>query len=172
MVSKLKKNYFYHQINTNFMFWIIVFGIIILGLLFVLAEILFVPGGVLGILGLLVILFGIYYGYSNGGNTRGSIVLIATLIITVGSIIYSIRSKSWKRITLTTNLDQRYNSNSDLEFVKGDEGFAITRLNPMGKAKIGDDEAEVISISGFIDEGTRLIVHKIEGSKIYVKSIT
>lgn len=151
------------------MFWIIVFGIILLGLLFVLAEILFVPGGILGIVGILVILFGIYFGYSSGGTTNGHIVLVSTLVITVGAIAYAVRSKSWKKITLTTNIDQKYNSNAGILIEKGEIGKSITRLNPMGKAKFTNDDAEVISMDGFIDEGSSVVVHKIEGSKIYVK---
>ncbi|MBN2747597.1 MAG: hypothetical protein JXR34_12795 [Bacteroidales bacterium] len=151
------------------MFWIIVFGIILLGLLFVLAEILFVPGGILGIVGILVILFGIYYGFNHGGNTRGIIVLITTVVITFGLIFLSVRSKSWKRISLTTNIDQKYNSNTGIIVTKGQTGKAITRLNPMGKVQFDADEAEVISESGFIDVGSEVIVHKTEGTKIYVK---
>jgi membrane-bound ClpP family serine protease len=151
------------------MFWFIVFGIIILGLLFVLAEILFVPGGLLGILGILVILFGIYFGYSNGGSTYGHIVLASTLVFTLGAIVLAVRSKSWKKIALNTNLDQKYNINIDVKVEKGDAGVSITRLNPMGKALINNIEAEVISLDGFLNESSELIVHNIEGSKIYVK---
>ena len=151
------------------MFWFIVFGIIFLGLLFAIAEILFVPGGILGIIGLIVILFGIYYGYSEGGTAKGHIVLGVTLGVTAGAIWFSVRSKSWKLISLETDLTNRYNSNEGIQVEKGETGKAITRLNPMGKARIGDQEAEVISMSGFVDEGAELVVHKIEGSKVYVR---
>ncbi len=151
------------------MFWVIVFSIIILGLLFVLAEILFVPGGILGILGILVILYGIYYGFSAGGQTKGFIVLGSTIALTLFFIIFSLRSKTWKKITLETDNKSKFNINSDIEISKGDEGVAVTRLNPMGKARFGDNYAEVSSLSGFIDEGSEIYVHKTEGSKIYVK---
>ena len=151
------------------MFWIIVFSIIIIGLLFVLAEILFVPGGVLGILGVLVLLYGIYYGFSTGGNTKGAVVLGITFIITIGSIIYAVRTKTWKKVSLQTNIDQKFNVNSGFTIDKGTEGRAITRLNPMGKARFKDNIAEVISAAGFIDQETTIYVHKTEGSKIYVK---
>ena len=151
------------------MFWIIVFSIIIIGLLFVLAEILFVPGGVLGILGVLVLLYGIYYGFSSGGNAKGAVVLGITFIITIGSIIYAVRTKTWKKVSLQTNMDQKYNINAGLAIEKGTEGRAITRLNPMGKARFEDNIAEVISAAGFIDQETKIYVHKTEGSKIYVK---
>ena len=150
------------------MFWLIVFSILFLGLIFIIAEILFVPGGVLGILGILVLLYGIYYGFNSGGNSRGAVVLGITFIITIGSIIYAVRSKTWRKVTLETNMDQRFNVNADVHLEKGTEGRAITRLNPMGKARFGDITAEVISTVGFLDEKTILYVHKTEGSKIYV----
>lgn len=151
------------------MFWIVVFSIIFIGLLFIIAEILFVPGGVLGIFGVLVLLFGIYYGFSYGGNSRGAVVLGITFIITIGSIIYAVRSKTWKKVSLETTMGQKFNVNSDNHIEKGAEGRAITRLNPMGKARFGDETVEVISASGFLDEKTKIYVHKTEGSKIYVK---
>jgi membrane-bound ClpP family serine protease len=151
------------------MFWFIVFGIIFLGLLFILAEILFVPGGVLGILGLLVLLFGIYYGYANGGTTEGHIVLGTTFGITMLAIVFAIRSKSWKKISLDTDLKEKFNANSGVQLEKGMKGKAITRLNPMGKARFNTIEAEVISAAGFIDEGAEVEVYKTEGSKIYIK---
>jgi membrane-bound ClpP family serine protease len=151
------------------MFWLIVFGIIFIGLLFVLAEILFVPGGILGIAGLLILLYGIYYGFTYGEPNDGYIVLGVTFLITLSAIIYAVRTKTWKRISLEKNMDQKFNVNTGIELKKGDEGRAVTRLNPMGKARFGDDYAEVISMSGFLDEGSEIKVHKIEGSKIYVK---
>jgi len=169
MLLDKEKKLFLPSLNRCIMFWIIVFSIIFIGLLFILAEILFVPGGILGILGILVLLFGIYYGFSSGGNSKGAVVLGITFIITIGSIIYAVRNKTWRKVSLQTKISQKFNVNSGLSIIKGLEGKTITRLNPMGKARFADDTAEVISVEGFVDEGTPIFVHKIEGSKIYVK---
>ncbi|OIP00029.1 MAG: hypothetical protein AUJ98_09550 [Bacteroidetes bacterium CG2_30_33_31] len=152
------------------MFWIIAFSIVILGLIFTLAEILFVPGGVLGVLGILVILYGIYYGYDQGGTTNGNIILSVTILLTALLIYTAIRAKTWKKITLETRNNEKFNFNSDIPIKVGDEGRAVTRLNPMGKASFNENYLEVISLSGFLDQNTEIYVHKIEGSKIYIKS--
>lgn len=151
------------------MFWVIVFSIILLGLLFVIAEILFVPGGILGVLGILVVLFGLYYGYANGSKMDGHIVLAVTIISTILLIVIAIRTKTWDKISLKSQMDQKYNVNIDIQVKKGDEGLSITRLNPAGKARFANEDYEVSSLSGFVDQNQKIIIHKIEGSKIYIK---
>ena len=48
-------------------------------------------------------------------------------------------------------------------------GITTTRLNPMGRAKIGGFDLEVRSIDGLLDERTEIVIDTIEDEKIFVK---
>ena len=51
----------------------------------------------------------------------------------------------------------------------GDTGTTISRLNPMGKARINDVQTEVQVIEGFIDPNQDIVVVKVHQNKIFVK---
>ncbi len=54
---------------------------------------------------------------------------------------------------------------------EGMEGVAISRLAPTGTGLFGDTETEVVSMQGFIDENSPIVIHKIDGSKVIVDII-
>jgi len=151
------------------MFWILVIGIIAIGFLFILAEVLFVPGGVLGVLGAMVLLYGIYLPYSVGENTGGHITLFATLILLTVSLFMAIRSKTWKKIQLDKVMDSKVKNFEENDLNIGDVGFATSRLNPMGTVRFGNKYVEVSTINNFTDEGENVEIIKIEKNKIIVK---
>jgi len=152
------------------MFWILVIGIILIGFLFILAEVLFVPGGLLGVIGAAVLLYGIYLPYSVGETTGGHITLATTLILLTVSLFMAIRSKTWKKIQLDKVIDSNV-KNVDTDGLKvGDVGIATSRLNPMGTARFDAKYVEVTSFNNFTDEGKEVEIVKIEKNKIIVKN--
>ena len=94
--------------------------------------------------------------------------LIAGLVL-AGSFIYFIKSKSLRRISLTTNIDSKVDT-SDLNKINvGDEGITQSRLNPIGKVFINNLIVEAKSINGeMIDEDTEVVVNKVDWSNILV----
>ncbi|RUA23540.1 MAG: hypothetical protein DSY76_09395 [Bacteroidetes bacterium] len=152
------------------MFWILVIGIIFIAFLFILAEVLFVPGGVLGIIGAVVLLYGIYLPYSVGETTGGHITLALTLVLLTVSLFMAIRSNTWKKIQLDKVIDSNV-KNVDRDGLKvGDVGVATSRLNPMGTARFDAKYVEVTSFDNFTDEGKEVEIIKIEKNKIIVKN--
>jgi membrane-bound ClpP family serine protease len=100
----------------------------------------------------------------------GHIILACVVIINVIAIIYALRSKTWKRLSLSAKL----NASVDSDITKvnlGDTGVCVTRLAPMGKVAIGDYEVEAQSLIGLLDARCNIEVVKIEKSKIIVKQI-
>jgi membrane-bound ClpP family serine protease len=81
--------------------------------------------------------------------------------------IYVLRAKTWKRISLETNIDSK--AISDVKVSVGDEGKTITRLAPMGQAVIGGESMEVKAMEGMIDSNVEVVVVMIDDNKIYVK---
>ncbi len=149
---------------------IIVAIVILLGVIFLLLEIFLLPGiTVSGIAGFVFLVGGIAYAYMYMGAVAGNIALVIAGLLLAGSFIYFIKSKSLRRISLTTNIDSKVDT-SDLQKINvGDEGITQSRLNPIGKVFINNLIVEAKSINGeMIDEDTAVIVNKVDWSNILV----
>lgn len=149
---------------------IIVTLVVLLGIIFLLAEIFLLPGiTISGIAGFIFLVGGISYAYMYIGTTAGNLTLIISALLIMGSFIYFIKSKSLRRISLKTNIDSKVD-NSDLKKINiGDEGITQSRLNPIGKVFINDLTVEAKSIDGqMIDEDTVVVVNKVDWSNILV----
>ena len=149
---------------------IIVTLVVLLGIIFLLAEIFLLPGiTISGIAGFIFLVGGIAYAYMYIGTMAGNLTLIISALLIMGSFIYFIKSKSLRRISLNTNIDSKVD-NSDLKKINvGDEGITQSRLNPIGKVFINDLTVEAKSIDGqMIDEDTKIVVNKVDWSNILV----
>ncbi len=144
--------------------------LIVIGLIFLVAEFLIIPGiTVAGIAGFVLIIFGVYLGYSQFGTTTGHIILLSTAVASVATIALSLRAKTWRWATLSTNIDSRAVEEYEHIIKPGDVGITVSRLAPMGKAVINDNIVEVTALGEMIDQQSAVEVVKVEGSKIIVK---
>ncbi len=150
--------------------WLIIVSLILAGIVFLLLEILVVPGAtVVGLLGIGLVIAGIVVSFNNYGLEIGIITIAATLLVSIVSIGLALRSNTWKKAMHNSVLEGRVNIVELDKVIKGDEGVSITRLNPVGKAMIKDDYYEVRSNDNLIAENTPIEVVKVEGNKIIVK---
>ncbi len=149
---------------------IIVSLVILLGIIFLLAEIFLLPGlTVSGIAGFIFLVGGIAYAYMYMGTRAGNFTLVISTFLLLGSFLYFIKSKSLRRIALTTNIDAKVDTSDLLKIKKGDIGITQSRLNPIGKVFINDLTVEAKSIDGeMIDEDTEVEVIKVDWSNILV----
>lgn len=152
------------------MTWTIILVLILVGLLFLILEVLVIPGTTfVGLTGFVLIAIGIWQSYAVHGAPTGHYVLAATIGITVVSLWLSLRSKTWNKVMLHTSIDSKANIHEENSIKIGDIGIATSRLVPMGKALINDEYFEVTSTSELIDPGTEIKVVKIDRNKIFVK---
>ncbi len=152
------------------MSWTLIAVLIFVGLLFIILEILVIPGqGVLGIIGLVVMGVGIWQTYYSYGAFYGHIVLASSLVVSILSLIYSLRSRTWKRMTLKSEVDGRVNVIDDQKLKLGDVGKSVSRLAPAGKALINNEFYEVHTYGDFIDPQKEIEVISIDHNKIIVK---
>ncbi len=145
--------------------------LIVLGVILILVEILLIPGfAVTGILGVGSLVFASYLGFTHLGPRAGVIIIVVEVILISVLLYYALRAKTWKKLSLHTNIDAKVDEHPETKGLKaGMEGIATTRLNPMGRAKIGGFDLEVRSIDGLIDERTEIVIDSIEDEKIFVK---
>lgn len=150
---------------------IIVAAVILLGILFMLAEIFLLPGiSIAGIAGAIFLLGGIVYAYIFLGNVGGNITLAASAVAMGGTFYWLLKSKSLRRISLETNIDSKVDNSNLQKMAVGDTGVAISRLNPIGKVMVNDVEAEGKSFDGeFIEEETEIEIVRIETYQVLVK---
>ena len=104
------------------------------------------------------------------GTTVGIVTLVLTAVITLGSFWLMMRTKTWRKLQLKTQIDSKMNEVDTGKLNEGMEGVAVSRLAPTGTGLFGDTEVEVVSMQGFIDENTPIVIHKIEGSKVIVET--
>lgn len=153
--------------------WFIVVSLIAIGWVLLFIEIFIIPGiTVLAVIGIIMMLSGIYFSFYHFGDTVGWITSIITFLLSVISLIAAMRSGFWKKLSLRQTNTARMNE-EELQKVKvGDEAIAVSRIAPSGKAQVGEDTIEVHSLEGYISENTTLEIVKISMNKIFVKPKT
>ncbi|MBQ9434801.1 MAG: NfeD family protein [Bacteroidales bacterium] len=149
--------------------WGLVISLIVLGLLSLLLDILVIPGGVVATFGCLMMLCGIVISYVQYGAVAGNITLLSTLVLTAITTVMMLRSKTWNKLMLKTNIDSKMNEVDEGKIAEGMTGVAVSRLAPSGTGKFGDELVEVHSSNDFIDVNSEIVIVKIEGGKIIVK---
>lgn len=151
----------------------LIISLAILGILLIVAEIILIPGiFIAGTLGLLSMAASCYFTFDSYGQTAGIIAVAANVLLAIACTVLSLRSRTWKKLSLQTEIDSRTDTApGDKGIREGMEGTSITRLNPMGKVLFGNTAAECTARNGIIDPGRKVSVILIEDNKIYVKPI-
>ncbi|MBO7497381.1 MAG: NfeD family protein [Salinivirgaceae bacterium] len=149
-------------------------GIIILlliALLLIFLEIFVLPGiNVAGILGLLMMIAGIYLSYTQIGTPTAHYVLAATLFLGTLILLFGLRSSTWRKVSLDTSIDSKVNDDVSLNVKVGDHGTTTTRLGPIGTVLINGIAFEAKS-ANIIDAKTEIEVTEIDGNEIIVKPL-
>ena len=149
--------------------WLIVLMLILIGAILVIMEFLVFPGvNIAGILGFICIAAGIYLGYVYYGSPAGHLILLGTAIFGLGVTWYVLRSNTWKKLSLDTQIEGSVEG-VDHSVRAGDPGETLGRLAPMGNVKVGDVVVEAESQSGYIDAHREVEVVKVYKNKIIVK---
>lgn len=153
------------------MTWFILISLILIGLILIMAEVIFVPGTtIVGLIGLIITVAGIYYAFISLEYGTAWAVLSITGILNLGALFYGFRSGVWKRFALKESVTATTFENRLNGLAPGMEGTAISDIKPIGKAEFMEKPFEVKSNSGFITVGTKVIITKLENNTIIVKS--
>lgn len=149
----------------------LIISLIIIGLLLLFAEILLIPGvGIAGVLGLVSLGGSCFYAFNQLGSTVGAIVTAVNVALVVGLSIYVLRAKTWKRLSLDTNIDSK--AVADTGLAVGDRGVTVSRLAPMGSVRFDTELVEVKALEGFVDPEVEVEIVLMEDGKIYVKPVS
>ena len=149
---------------------LIIILLVLIGVVLIILEIFFLPGiTVAGFSSLIFFGGGIYYAFVNLGTTAGYVTIVASVVACVVGIIWFMRSKSLDRISLKTDIDSVIPTQVNDSIKVGDEGIALSRLNPMGTVLIGTVQVEGKTREDFIDEGSSVIVERVDRTSVIVR---
>ena len=146
--------------------------LVLLGLFFLVAELVFLPGAALGvILSLASYAAATYFAFVRIGMVGGFITLGIIIVLSLIATIISLRAKTWQRFALKNKVEGQSMQTPAEEVRIGDCGVTISRLSPMGKVLIGGKEYEAKSAEAYIDQRSEVTVTGFENFTIIVKSI-
>lgn len=151
------------------MFWIVL--LIVLGTILFFAELVLLPGITVAAVGAFCALVSaaswafIEYGFLTGFIVLGIILAIVTVMM-----IFFLRPKTWKKVTLHTEIRETIDRPINELCKVGDHASVLTRLAPMGKVIIEGRVYEAKTMGEYVDEGGEATVIGFDNQNVIVKS--
>lgn len=153
--------------------WVIVIFLILFGLSLIVAEVIFVPGTTfVGILGFLLTSAGVYMGFTTFGDSTGYWLLAFSGIAGLAVILYSLRSDTWKKFSLDSSIQSRFNDEFKHTLTVGMTGKTVSELRPHGKAEFDGLEYEVRTRGQYMARGVEVRISRLEFNTIYVEPLS
>lgn len=137
---------------------------------------MFLPGGIVGIVGISTLLIGLIT--VNSVTEKISFIVITSIISAV--LLYLINVYLFKKKLLFLNrivledmltTDKGYVAKETDETLLGKTLLSITDLRPSGIAEINNEKYDVVTEGDFIEKGCSVEVTKVEGMRIVVRKI-
>ncbi len=148
--------------------------LVILGLVCILVEV-FLPGGVLGLLGLLLIAISVVRAYRV--LEIGQFVLFLFGFVAAGGILFILAIKVVPKTAVGKTLFLRSTQKGydvsvaqDQEMV-GKEGIALSYLRPAGVAEIDGKRVNVVSEGEYIEKSARIRVSELRDNQLVVRKV-
>ena len=145
------------------------------GLIAILCEI-FIPGGIMGIIGVLLILASVITAFRYLGADGGLIMLVIAAVLGPLTWFFGLsmfpKSPLGKYLTLKASAkpEEGYRPlDFDLQELVGREGVAVTTLRPSGIAEIEKKRYQVVTQGEIVDKETTIKVVKVEENEIVVR---
>lgn len=144
---------------------------LLLGIVFFLLEIFFLPGiSIGGVAGTVFVVAGVWYAFAQLGTTAGWLTLAIGAIAFALAVWLFIRARVLERISLTTQLKSDGENNAVRSSLAiGDTGRTISRLAPMGRAFINGIDVEVKAQEQLVDAGVEVQVVAFDDKTPVVK---
>lgn len=135
-----------------------------------------IPGfGVPGVLGAICLVLAVVI---TAQSFAQALVMALAILAVLGTMLgvvltWFTKGKLFKPLILSDEQKKEhgYISSSDLEYLLGKRGVAITDLRPAGCVDIDGVKFDVISDGGYISSGTKVEIFKVNGVKLLVKSV-
>jgi membrane-bound serine protease (ClpP class) len=149
--------------------------IMMLAALVLFALEVYVPGFVLGSIGLVLMISAVVVGYREYGGTGAMIVFVTGsvlgLVVVFSSLKYFPDTSTGKKMILGANqANMRACAAPTAEWV-GREGVAQSMLRPSGVAVVDGKRLDVVSESGMIEMGSPIRIVAVTENRVIVRKI-
>jgi len=143
--------------------------LLILGFGLILIEFFVTPGFIVGVIGVLCIVYALYFGYAELALWKAHIFLTVTLLLGLFLTIKLFTGNTYSRFAIKETIEGRVNERDKLNLNLGDVGTTLSALRPSGNAMFGNVRCEVTTEGDFVYSNTQIEIIKIEKDKITVK---
>mgnify|MGYP001157830709 CR=1 FL=1 len=149
--------------------------LLLVGLICIVLEI-FVPSGILGIIGGGAILGALVVSGADMGHMAFSIGIAILVAIILAIVLFrkiDVNRGIFRYLVLqdSTSTEKGYVSNENRLDLIGKEGRALTFLRPAGTAVFGNERYDVVTEGSFIDRDKPIKIVKVEGTRIVVREV-
>ena len=143
--------------------------IFVAGLLAMFLE-LFIPGIVMGLIGLIAVVGSVVYAFANDYTVTGSI--LAVLGVLWVPIFFVVWKGVMGRFFALKTVQKGFRASTTIsEELLGKEGEAVTALHPSGVARLEGKRCDVITRGEMLRKGARVRVIEVSGNRVVVKEI-
>lgn len=150
-------------------------ALFIIGLILVVLE-LFVPGGILGVIGGIAIIASLFIaGYD---LTHMSVSILIALILAIITFVIFYRSVGFERglfrkliLQDRTTTEKGYITADERTDLIGKEGISLTPLRPAGTIIVNDERLDVVTEGNYIEANKSVKIIYVEGMRIVVREI-
>ncbi len=147
-----------------------VVALLSLGYVLLLLE-LFVPGGILGVLGVLCIGYGCTLAFGLGTSWGLGAMGLSLTVTGIGLAVF-LRSRAARRLVLEGPTDGGWQApDAGLRELLGASGTTLSPLRPAGLVDIAGERVDVVADDEFLDAGVRVRVCEVEGNRVVVEPV-
>lgn len=147
-----------------------IIALLAVGYILLLLEI-FVPGGILGLLGAIAIGYGCHLAFGLG-TLWGLSSLGLSIVVTVIMVRLFLSSRMARGLVLSSKEPETWEGqDASLTEYLGKEGRTLSMLRPSGLAMIDGERVDVVSDSEFLEAGVAIRVVEVEGNRVVVEEL-
>ncbi len=146
----------------------------VVGVLFIAAEV-FLPGGIVGAIGGLVIIGGVVQAYSEFGAQGAFMAAIVAVLRLVAALYVEFKvlpnTRMGSRLFLKESVKAKTGYSQSADEIVGQICTTVTALGPTGFVMVKGKKLEAFSKSGFIEKNTEVRVTGRDNFRILVAKI-
>ncbi len=155
--------------------WLMIGGLIVAGMVLLVLEV-YVPGFVLGSIGVVLLAGAAWWTYEKVGIRAASAVALIEavlgVVVVAAALKYFPETPVGKKMVLAQDeTGVRAQTARGRELI-GREGVAQSLLRPAGVALVDGKRLDVIAESGMIESGSRICVVAVDENRIVVRKLT
>lgn len=136
---------------------------------------IFLPGGVAGFIGVMILIGAAFVAVNTVGGWMG--VGLAILALLVGCLMTYLvikifpRSFVGRNLSLDADLSESHAENAELSALIGVEGVSSTVLRPAGFAELKGQRIDVVTRGEVIEANVKVRVVDVEGNRVVVVKV-